>query len=215
MNNNDLSFFVISIIYLSEKPFSYSKVRSVYSPEERAEQTKKTIQSIREKVPGAKIILCESGLKKDLPGDLQTLADEYVYIGSKPIIRFACDSAFKGLGEIMSLLYLRKLVIPSRDYFKISGRYYLNEKFEIANWQKGDFNLRFRSSSSFSTVFYKFKGSAIKIYIRALVLTIPFCFLNRSIERIIFRFIPSKRVQRIEEIGVSGFVAVDGGLFSE
>lgn len=205
----------MSIIYLSEKPLSYSTVRSVYTPEERVEQTKKTIISIREKVPGAKIILCESGLRKELPGNIQDLADEYFFIGGKSIVRLACDGRFKGLGEIISILQLGKLMSPERDYFKISGRYYLNDNFSIAEWREGDFNLKFRSSNSFSTVFYKFKGKSFNIFRRALILSIPFCLLNRSIEHIIYRFIPAAKVRKIERVGVSGLVAVDGKLFSE
>jgi len=215
MNNNDLVFLVLSIIYLSEKPLSYSAVRSIYSAQERAEQTKKTILSIREKVPGARIVLCESGLRKELPDSIQSLADEYLYIGDKPFVRYACDGRFKGFGEIASLLQLRKYIFSSNDYFKISGRYYLNDRFNIADWREGDFNFKFRSSSSFSTVFYKFKGKAVRPLVRALILSIPLCFLNRSIEHVIFRFIPSRRIKKIENIGVSGLVAVDGGEFSE
>jgi hypothetical protein len=213
--NNKLTFIVVSMIYLSEKPLSYSATRSVYSPEERALQTKETLLSIREKVPDAQIILLESGLKKDLPHNISSLADSYLYIGNKPLVRYACDGPFKGFGEIISILEMRKHIIPERDYFKISGRYYLNERFNINDWKDGDFNLRFRDPKSFSTVFYKFKGKAFKILERALFLTIPLCFLNRSIERTIFRFIPSNKIKKVEHIGVSGFVAVDGGVFSE
>jgi hypothetical protein len=213
--NNNLTFVIISIIYLTNKPLSYSKTRSVFSPEERAKQTKKTILSIREKVPKAKIILCESGLQKNLPENINILADEYFYIGDKKIIRYACDSPFKGLGEIFSILQLRKKINPTSDYFKISGRYYLNEDFYINDWKNGDFIFKFRNSNYFSTVLYKFKGSAFKTLQRALIFSIPFCLFNRSIEFMIFRFIPSKKIQKIQKIGVSGHIAVGGELFSE
>lgn len=215
MNNNDKIFIVVSIIYLSDKPLSYSFTRSVFTPEERIEQTIKTVQSIRERASDAKIILLESGFKKDLPSNLLSLVDEYLYIGDKKIIRFACDGKFKGLGEVASLLSLRKTFNKKSDYFKISGRYYLNNKFNISEWNDGDFNFKFRTKSSFSTVFYKFRGGVAKYFLASLLLTIPFCFLNRSIERVIFRFIPKNKIKKISQIGVSGLIAVDGSEFSE
>tara|TARA_B110000208_G_C11756952_1_gene425495 strand:+ start:1233 stop:1397 length:165 start_codon:yes stop_codon:yes gene_type:complete len=47
---------ITSIINTPNKPLSYSKIRSVFTRKERFEQTKKTIQSIKEKIPEYKII---------------------------------------------------------------------------------------------------------------------------------------------------------------
>jgi hypothetical protein len=215
MNDNQKIVIISSIIYLLDKPLSYTNTRSVYSAEERAEQTKKTIESVRNKIPDAKIILLESGSKKELPFKIQDLVDEYLYVGDQPSVRFACDSKFKGLGEIVTLLQLRKQIIFNTDYFKISGRYFLNDNFDIDDWQTGDFNFRFRNPHNFSTVFYKFRGGAFKFLAIAFYLTIPFCLLGRPIEKVIFRFIPSFKIRKIERIGVSGLVAVDGELFNE
>jgi len=215
MNNNEKVFIVVSIIYLSDKPLSYSSTRSFFTPDERIAQTIRTVQSIRYMIPGAKIILLESGLKKNLSQELLSIIDEYIYIGDRKIVRFACDSKFKGLGEIASLLSIRKLLNKDKDYFKISGRYYLNNNFQVSDWNDGDFNFKFRTKDSFSTVFYKFKGRVLKYFSMSLLLTIPFCFLNRSIERVIFRFIPKNKIKKIKQIGVSGLIAVDGSEFSE
>jgi hypothetical protein len=56
MNNLVL---ITSIIKPPNTPLSYISVRSVFTIEERFEQTKHTIQSIREKIPGAKIFIVE------------------------------------------------------------------------------------------------------------------------------------------------------------
>ena len=50
---------ITSVINTPKKPLSYSNVRSVFTREERYEQTKKTIQSIREKIPNYKIMIVE------------------------------------------------------------------------------------------------------------------------------------------------------------
>jgi hypothetical protein len=63
MKRNTL-FIVSSAIYLSSNPLCYSSTRSAFSAEKRAQQTLKTIESIRSAIPDAKIILIEMGLIK-------------------------------------------------------------------------------------------------------------------------------------------------------
>ena len=48
MNNLIL---ITSVICTTNKPLSYTNNRSVYSHEERFEQTKKTIETVKEKIP--------------------------------------------------------------------------------------------------------------------------------------------------------------------
>ena len=50
---------ITSIINTPKTPLSYSKIRSVYTRNERFEQTKKTIESIKEKIPNHKILIVE------------------------------------------------------------------------------------------------------------------------------------------------------------
>ena len=54
MNNLVL---ITSVIKTPNKPLSYINTRSIYTHEERFEQTKKTIQSIREKIPNVRYLL--------------------------------------------------------------------------------------------------------------------------------------------------------------
>ena len=212
MNNKVV--IIVSAIYLKDKRLSYSSARSLFTPEERSGQTKNTIKSIREKIPGTKIILLESGLKKELPGNIVDLVDEYIYVGDKFFVRLACDSLFKGLGEIITILQLQKNILTDSDYFKISGRYYLNDEFNLHNWEDGEFNFRFMKPKYISTVFYKFKGGSFNILKVSFLISIPFCFLNRSIENLIYRFIPNSKIKPVNRIGVSGLVAVNGELFN-
>jgi len=208
----DITFIVVSIIYLSKRPLSYSNTRSVFSPRERAKQTLKTIQSIKKKIPDAKIILLESGLKKELPFKLNTLADEYFYIGDVPHIRAACDSPFKGLGEVMAMLYIKKYLKDSDHYFKLSGRYYLNESFNLKKWLGRDLVFKFRNWYVVSTVLYKFHSSQINALSRALMLTIPLLKIGRPLESVLSWFLPRWRLKKIKTLGVSGQIAVGGSI---
>ena len=50
---------ITSIIATPNIPLSYTPTRSVFTHNERFEQTKYTIQSIKEKIPNAKIFIVE------------------------------------------------------------------------------------------------------------------------------------------------------------
>ena len=50
---------ITSVIHTSSNPLSYTPCRSVFSPQERFTQTKKTIQTVRESIPDVQILLVE------------------------------------------------------------------------------------------------------------------------------------------------------------
>ena len=56
MNNLVL---ITSIINTPQNPLSYSNIRSVFTREERFNDTKETIKSIKEKIPYCKIMIVE------------------------------------------------------------------------------------------------------------------------------------------------------------
>jgi len=56
MNNLIL---ITSVINTPNTPLSYTNTRSVFSRQDRFEQTKKTIKSVREKLSNSKIIIVE------------------------------------------------------------------------------------------------------------------------------------------------------------
>ena len=67
MNNLVL---ITSIIKTPDIPLSYTSTRSVFRHDERFNQTKKTIQTIREKIPNSKILIVECS-------ELDNEQDEY------------------------------------------------------------------------------------------------------------------------------------------
>ena len=87
-------FVITSVIYPNKANRFSTTPRSIF-PEERAQQTLQTIESIRVKVLGAKIILVESGLQVDLPFELDKKVDQYIYVGNKKLVRWSCDSKQK------------------------------------------------------------------------------------------------------------------------
>lgn len=133
MNSKRDLFIITSCIYPCDKPLSYSAVRSIYTPEERLEQTLKTIQSVRKKCPNAYIILCDNGIKR--PDNLDGV-NIFKYLGDKPKYRKTADSTNKSLGETLMIVSCWKKLILYRwnRIYKLSGRYWLNDNFNTANY---------------------------------------------------------------------------------
>ncbi len=201
-------FLVTSVIYPKlDKKITYGSVRSVFDPEERAKQTLKTIESIRDKVPQAKIILIEAGLKRDLPFALNDKVDNFIYIGDKRTVRWACDSRFKSLGEAAMLLYVAETFKEKVDfYFKISGRYFLNENFNINEWRQGQFLFYFRPDLEeyISTRLYGFRNEMKMEWKLALIKGVPLSLIGYAIENTLVKFVPRKYIARVNRLGVTG-----------
>lgn len=202
-------FLITSVIYSQEnKKVTYGGARSIFSPEERAEQTARTIATIRQKVPQAKIVLIEGGLRSDLPAGLTEMADQYLYLGDKKLVRWACDSTFKSLGEASMLLCAFKYLKRDADfYFKISGRYFLNDEFNLNDWNNGGFVFQFKQADYVSTRLYGFRKEMLNIWKYALIKGLPFSFIGYAIENTLAKFIPKKFTRRINRLGVTGLSA--------
>ena len=201
-------FLITSVIYSKEnKKVSYGGARSIFTPDERIQQTAHTIATIRQKAPQAKVVLVEAGLR-NLPDDLKEKADQYLYLGDKKLVRWACDSTFKSLGETSMLLYTLKYLKQEADfYFKISGRYFLSDEFDLNSWSDGGFVLYFIQDDYISTRLYGFRKEMLKTWKYALIKGLPFSFIGYAIENTLARFVPAKFTRRISKLGVTGLSA--------
>lgn len=124
-------------------PWSYSTIRSVFNREERYEQTKNTIITIKELIPKCKIIIVECS-------DLTIGEKKYFYKECDYVLnlwerkdlhnRFFGKS--KSLGEgtmtILAIQFLQENNITFNNFFKISGRYYLSERFNYNNFKNNN-----------------------------------------------------------------------------
>jgi hypothetical protein len=211
----NLTFLITSVIYFSDRPISYSASRSIFSPEQRLKQTIETVQSIRRRIPDAKIILLEGGLRRDLSQELLSLVDNYIYLGNRKLLRWAIDGPHKGLGEGLLLLSAwPELKSVSGLIFKISGRYYLNDNFNLADWQGS--RLFFREyNKCLSTRLYAFDSGLKSFWRNSLCRALPLLFLGKSLEESLFRFFVKKEHKFLPVLGLGGQVAPDGFLLEE
>lgn len=212
-----IGFIVTSCVDPCSKPLSYVNQRSVYSPVERWNQTQNTINSIHLRCPNAAIFLCDNGITK--PADFDGVNKQF-YVGKNIFFRKCADSANKSLGETSLLLYVcKKIERLDFDYiFKISGRYWLNESFDINTFIHDAFCFRNISKecsgqSSYikgghSTRLYSFPGKCIKEYKKSLLRSLPSMLKGNAIEWAWPQNIHYSLFY-VKHLGLSGHVAVD------
>ncbi len=213
-----ICFIITSVIKPSHKQLSYSNVRSLYSPEQRFIQTKVTISSIRKSIPGAYILLIEGGLKNPYLPEFVNLVDKYIYCGSNKLVRAAVDSKYKGLGEVVLLLFSRLYINRKFDlYFKISGRYYLNDNFRLSTWYFRDkiMGKVLYGGCELSTRLIGIPKKWLNRYFIILMISIFKLLKNGNLEGLLIKYIDKKNIANIEEIGISGHIAPNGTYIQE
>ena len=90
---------ITSVINIPDKPFSYTSTRSIFSKDERFEQTKYTISNLRNKIPCSKILLVEcSELNEEETKTLMTFFKDC--LDKKKLQRVKDVSYNKDTGEI-------------------------------------------------------------------------------------------------------------------
>lgn len=154
---------VPSIIETPNTAFSYSNIRSIYSKRERLSQTKRTVKTIKEKIPGAFIVIVEcSPLTENERSIFDKSADLFInlYDLGDPNIIEKIHSKSKSWGEgtmtIQALETLNQRNIHFDRLFKLSGRYWLNEKFDYTRFIENNALANFYNDRmDASTILYK------------------------------------------------------------
>ena len=127
---------VNSKIFVSETPFSYTSTRSIYSAEERFEQTKKTINTIKQHIPDSYIVFVDnSDLSAIMKEYLIKEVDLFINPTDDVLLRQDTDlNPVKALGELAQVMhgleYIDKLDFEWSNLFKLCGRYTLNTSFD-------------------------------------------------------------------------------------
>lgn len=219
MNNITL---ITSIISTPSLPFNYTNVRSVFTKNERFEQLKKTIASIRKMIPSSKIMMVEcSNLDEPDKAYITDNVDYFLNIYDPQNITLINDiySHSKALGEgtmtIHALEYLNNNKIEFDNIFKISGRYWLNEHFDISVF-RGSNNVIHKingDSNNMFTCFYKLNKKTANKWLEYLKVN-KYTELNGHIgfENVFANFINRGGIDCvfIDNVGISGYVSVCG-----
>ncbi len=165
-------FIISSIIDTPNNiPYNYSSVRSVYSKNERFEQTKNTIKTIKEYCPIAKILIIECSnyeTNKDELDYLNANTDYFYNIWDKKDLHKYFFGLSKTLGAcIMACEFIQYIIDNNLNYdhyFIISGRYYLNNNFNFDLYKDAKL-LQFRTDGIYtSSVLYKMNYHYLSLF---------------------------------------------------
>ncbi len=204
---------ITSVINISKTPLNYSSTRSVYTPEERYTQTIKTIESIKERVDNSEILFLESSdIDTEKENTIKGMVDHYFKLRDDDIIK-VIDGQFKASAESTQILEGLKMIdISSYDnIYKISGRYFLNEKFDYSKYDNTD-NIFFETSDGLkiATVFYKINKNYIDIFKK----TLEYCSTSKNMLEMEFKNSFKNQYKKIEVLGIEGNVSVDGNYIN-
>lgn len=210
-------FLITSTIRFSENPLSYSHTRSVFSTEERLEQTLHSIKSIRAKVPDIIIILLEnSNLFPKEVSVLQNKVDWLVSFSQDTQAAKLRDGLHKGAAETYMLRYMQNILkyFNYNIMFKLSGRYCLSERFDIQNFSSECFGVLLRDGV-YSTRLYSVPRALNIIYYKQLYKAMQAALKGESIESVLMRDVAKDKIQPLEYLGVQGYISSNGSFIDE
>ena len=220
MNNLIL---ITSVINTPNKPLSYSNVRSVFTREERYEQTKKTINSIKEKIPDCKLIIVEcTDFTEEEKSYFEKECDYVLNLWERKELHPKIFGIGKSLGEGTMTIEALKYIIENKfnydNLFKICGRYWLNNEFDYNTYNNN--NMIFKkievNINNIFTSFYKISYDNTKILLNFLLQT------EINMKRLIsyevlfshyLKYINYSNVKFIDKIGYEGAVTVCGSKY--
>jgi mannosyltransferase OCH1-like enzyme/glycosyltransferase involved in cell wall biosynthesis len=209
---------ITSVLNCSNKCLSYYHTRSIFSIEERYKQTLNTIDSIYKYIPNCEILFCEcSDLSNHLyiENEIKNKCTYYYNFYSNKNILKHVESPYKGLGETSLILKCIE-ILKNKNYkylFKISGRYYLNEKFKYDDYNNNYniFSYWDNSIESFCTIFYKINFNDIFLFENILFDCINDLENLESIEKCMWKYF-NKNIYILNNLNVSGLLSTEGYL---
>lgn len=209
---------ITSIINTPNTSLSYTDTRSVYTPEERFAQTKKTIESIRKKIPNSKILMVEcSDLDIEKYTYLNSKCDYFINLINDKVD--ACHSISKSLGEgtmtIAAFEFIKN--IEYEQLFKLSGRYWLSDDFNYDNYNNDFIVVKSNDISdidNINTCFYKLPKNITHTFYDHLLSSIPLMHDCTGYEYIFGSFVNNmNNIKLVDNLGVEGFISVSLNSF--
>ena len=216
-------FLITSVINIPNLSFSYTNIRSIYDVNERFLQTINTINSIKKYIPDVKILFIEcSDLFTEMEDYLKKNCDYFLNLYDDKSVRNVVFGLSKSLGEgtltLNAIDFIEKKNLTVVNFFKISGRYFLSDKFSYSEYnndlvvvQKIDNNPTY-----ISTFLYKLNNKNIFLLKKFLLKNYEKMINCIGYEVLFAEFINqfsiSSEIKYITILGINGFIAVSGDL---
>lgn len=207
---------VPSIIKPPNSPLSYIETRSIYNSIERFEHTKKTIESIREKIPNSKILLVEcSELTNEEMNYFNHHCDYVINLIHDKQSKENIYSSSKSLGEgtmtIKAIEYIEQNNIIFNQFFKLSGRYWLSDSFDYSKFNNNNIIIKPLDNDDISTVLYKLPFNIVgllKLFLYDHRYLMEQCIGYENIFGIFILSLYSYKIDKLSIIGTAGYVSV-------
>lgn len=214
---------ITSVINVPNVPLSYSNVRSVFTREERFDQTKISIESVKKFIPNSRILLVEcTDFIQDEKEYFENTCDYVVNLwNNKELHKYIfgrSKSAGEGMMTIEGLTFILKNNMVFESLFKLSGRYWINDKFDYSIFSntKSVFKKINGNNNNISTVFYKLTYIDVYKLLEFLKKSVDLFLKNIGYEIIFGYFIKSifQNTCIYDNIGISGKVTVCGSDYN-
>ena len=213
---------ISSLIKITNAPLSYHPIRSVYTHQERFDQTLKTIQSIRNNIPNCFICLIDCSFFTQEEDEILNKACDFVInlyddLDMRKILRY---SKSKSLCEALQTLHIIQFIrdndISFKNFFKITGRYELNEEFDYDLYNNNMNVGRMQSDmhNYFITSFYKLTPQSL--YDLERIFNLPECkaclYVGTAYEQIFNYFIATQQNTKYLQrpLGIDEYISVNG-----
>lgn len=213
---------ILSVIDPPNTPLSYINTRSVFSKKERFDQTMLTINSIKKYIINPYICFIEcSVLEEEYELPIKELVDKYINLYSNEEAKEIIFSPYKGFGESIQVIEAIKNIpknISFSNFFKIAGRYVLNENFDYNKFENNKIVIKkIDSINNISTIFYKIPLQNLEEFMNFHKQSIHLFKAGYGSEIIFAYFINSKNekdLQFMNPMGIEGYVSVCGSFVS-
>lgn len=213
---------ITSVICVPNTILSYSKIRSVYTSEERYEQTLKTIESIKKYISDSIIFFIECSdfdNNEYMVENIKNQVDYFLNINNPDKIKQIYSSS-KSMGEgTMTIIALEDIIARNLKYknlFKISGRYYLNNTFDYKKFIDNDIVILpiQNDTQNIFTCFYKINYQSTELLLKFLSNSIENFKNCEGYEKIFSKYIEHMKlkftIKYINHVGINGNVTVCG-----
>jgi hypothetical protein len=213
---------ITSIIKTPNTPLSYG-TRSIYNSDQRFEQTKITIQTIKEKIPNAKIFIVEcSDLDESQLNYFLENSDYFLNLYNDNKLVNYIHSNSKSLGEgtmtFCALDYLTKTNIVYDNLIKISGRYYLSENFNYKNFDNNNVVIKYinEEKNNVFTALYKLPENYVLLFKDFLYNNFHKMINYIGYEVLFAEFIKENcpNVDNYKIIGLAGYLSVSNDFYN-
>lgn len=196
---------------------SHPMSRSIFTHQQRFEQTQQTILRAREYIPNATIIFVEcSPLQPEHEAFIESNVDYFLNLWNTTE-KAKMFTASKALGEgtqtLCALEFIFENNIVFDNFFKISGRYFLDERFDYTKWDNQNIVIKeWNNAKSVFTFLYKIPRRFVENWRAHLLSNYDNMIQNVGYEVIYGNFVEkhANSVVFIDVMGIEGFISPTG-----